>query len=52
MARYKPYLYGQVKFRFIHFEKQILPGTFESSLNHLVAHEKDFFYRLVGPKIS
>ncbi len=36
MARYKPYSYGQGKFIPIHFEKQILPGTFEYSLNHLI----------------
>lgn len=41
MARYKPYSYGQGKFIPIHFEKQILPGTFESSLNHLIDHEFD-----------
>jgi transposase len=41
MARYKPYSYGQGKFIPIHFEKQILPGTFEYSLNHLIDHELD-----------
>jgi transposase len=43
MARYKPYSYGQGKFIPIHFEKQILPGTFEYSLNHLIDHELDLF---------
>ena len=41
MARYKPYSYEQGKFIPIYFEKQILPGTFEYSLNHLIDHELD-----------
>ena len=41
MARYKPYSYAQGKFIPIHFAKQILPGTFEYSLNHLIDHELD-----------
>jgi len=41
VARYKPYSYSQGKFIPIHFEQQILPGTFEYSLNHLVDHELD-----------
>ena len=41
MARYKPYSYGQGKFIPIYFEKQILPGTFEYSLNHLIDYELD-----------
>ncbi|MGO8716834.1 MAG: IS1182 family transposase [Smithella sp.] len=41
MARYKSYSYTQGKFIPVHFEKQILPGTFEYSLNHLVDHELD-----------
>ena len=41
MARYKSYSYAQGKFIPVHFEKQILPGTFEYSLNHLVDHELD-----------
>jgi len=41
VARYKPYSYAQGKFIPVHFEKQILPGTFEYSLNHLVDHELD-----------
>ncbi len=41
MARYKPYSYAQGKFISIHFANQILPGTFEYSLNHLVDHELD-----------
>ena len=44
MARYKPYSYGQGKFIPIHFEKQILPGTFEYSLNHLIDHELDLTF--------
>lgn len=41
MARYKPYSYAQGKFIPVHFEKQIIPGTFEYSLNHLVDHALD-----------
>ena len=41
MARYKPYCYAQGKFISVHFEKQIIPGTFEYTLNHLVDHELD-----------
>ncbi len=41
MARYKPYSYAQGKFIAIHFAKQILPGTFEYSLNRLIDHELD-----------
>jgi hypothetical protein len=41
MARYKPYSYAHGKFIPIHFAKQILPGTFEYTLNHLIDHELD-----------
>jgi hypothetical protein len=50
MARYKEYSYSQGKFIPIHFSKQILPGTFEYTLNylidvevvlHCIQHEKD-----------
>lgn len=41
MARYKSYSYAQGKFIPVHFEKQIIPGTFEYSLNHLVDHDLD-----------
>jgi hypothetical protein len=41
MARYKPYSYAQGKFIPIHFANQILPGTFEYTLNHLIDHELD-----------
>ena len=41
MARYKPYSYAQGKFIPIHFDRQILPGTFEYTLNHLIDHELD-----------
>jgi len=41
VARYKPYCYAQGKFISVHFEKQIIPGTFEYTLNHLVDHELD-----------
>ena len=41
MARYIEYDYSQGKFIPIHFEKQILPGTFEYSLNYLIDNEID-----------
>ncbi|BCL59957.1 IS1182 family transposase [Desulfomarina profundi] len=41
MARYKPYSYAQGKFIPIHFANQILPGTFEYTLNYLIDHELD-----------
>jgi hypothetical protein len=39
MARYKSYNYNQGKFIPISFDKQILPGTFEYTLNYLIDHE-------------
>lgn len=39
MARYKEYDYRQGKFIPISFDKQILPGTFEYTLNYLIDHE-------------
>jgi hypothetical protein len=39
MARYKEYSYSQGKFIPIHFGKQILPGTFEYTLNYLIDNE-------------
>ena len=41
MARYKDYNYDQAKLLPISFSRQILPGTFEYSLNHLIDHELD-----------
>jgi transposase len=41
MARYKEYDYSQGKFIPIHFDKQILPSTFEYTLNYLIDHEID-----------
>jgi transposase len=41
MARYREYDYRQGKMIPISFDKQILPGTFEYTLNHLVDHELD-----------
>ncbi len=35
MAKYKGYSYDQGVFLPVYFDKQILPGTFEFSLNHL-----------------
>ena len=36
MAKYKHYDYGQAKMLPVRFEEQILPGTFEHTLNRLI----------------
>jgi hypothetical protein len=41
MAKYKEYDYSQGKFMPIHFEKQILPDTFEHTLHYLIDNEID-----------
>ena len=41
MARYREYDYSQGKFIPIHFDRQILPGSFEYSLNYLIDNEID-----------
>ena len=41
MPRYKPYSYAQGKFISIHFENQILPGSFEYTLSQLIDNELD-----------
>ena len=41
MARYKEYDYSQGKFIPIHFDKQIIPGTFEHTLHYLIENELD-----------
>ncbi len=41
MARYKPYNYNQSKLIPVYFGDQILPGTFEYALNHIVDNELD-----------
>jgi len=41
MARFKHYDYGQMKMLPVSFKEQILPGTFEYTLNHLIDHEID-----------
>jgi transposase len=41
MARYKDYDYSQGKFIPIHFDRQILPGSFEYSLHYLIDNEID-----------
>jgi len=41
MARYKEYDYTQGKFIPVHFDKQILPGTFEHTLHYLIDNEID-----------
>ena len=38
MARYKEYDYSQGKFIPIHFDKQMLPGTFEDTLQYCAVH--------------
>jgi len=41
MAKYKKYSYDQARFIPIHFDKQILPGTFEYTLSYLIDNEID-----------
>lgn len=41
MARYKEYDYNQSKLIPVYFKDQILPGTFEYALNHIVDNELD-----------
>ena len=41
MARYKDYSYEQTKLLPISFHHQILPGTFEYTLNYLIDNEFD-----------
>ena len=41
MARFKDYNYNQSKFIPINFSEQILPGSFEHTLNYLVDNELD-----------
>jgi hypothetical protein len=41
MARYKDYDYSPGKFIPTHFDRQILPGTFEYSLHYLIDNEID-----------
>jgi len=41
MARYKKYNYNQSKLIPVYFKDQILPGTFEYALNHIVDNELD-----------
>lgn len=41
MAKYKPYSYAQGQLIPVMFSKQIQPGTFEFTLNHLIDNELD-----------
>jgi len=41
MARYKNYSYDQGILLPVFFDRQILPGTFEYSLNHMIDNEVD-----------
>ena len=38
MARYK-YTYTSPRFLAVDLQRQLLPGTFEHALNHLIDHE-------------
>lgn len=40
MARYKP-IDTSPRFIAVDLERQLLPGTFEHALNHLIDHELD-----------
>jgi hypothetical protein len=40
MARYKEHNYSQGRFISVFFDKQIPPGSFEYTLNHLIDEEK------------
>jgi len=42
MACYKDYNYDQSKLLPINFSEQILPGSFEYTVNYLVENELDF----------
>jgi len=44
MAKYKKYSYDQARFIPIHFDKQILPGTFEYTLSYLIDNEIDLSF--------
>ena len=44
MAKYKKYSNDQGVFLPVFFDKQILPGTFEYSLNHLIENELDISF--------
>ncbi len=41
MARYKDYSCDQTKLIPIAFHRQVLPGSFEYTLNYLIDHEVD-----------
>jgi len=41
VARYKDYSYNQSKLIPVYFNDQLLPGTFEYALNHIVDKELD-----------
>jgi len=43
MAGYRAYSYEQSKFISIYFDEQLIPGTFEYALNHIVDHELDLY---------
>lgn len=40
-ARYKHYDYGQTKMIAVSYEQQILPGTYEFTLHHLIHNDVD-----------
>jgi len=41
VARYKHYDYAQSKLIPVHFDRRLLPGTFEHTLSYLIEHECD-----------
>ena len=43
MARYKEYSYDKITMISVSFKNQILPGTFEHSLCHLIDLQIDMF---------
>ena len=44
MARHKEYDYSQSKFILIHFDRQILSGTFGYGLHYLIDNEIDLSF--------
>ncbi len=52
MARYETSSYEQNKLVPIYFDEELLPGTFEHALNHIVDHEPDLSIFLDRYKID
>jgi len=49
MARYKHYDYAQTKLLPVNFDRQILPGTFEYTLNYLIDEKIDLSASFMSP---